>query len=640
MYVSVRETLASKPKLIPVTEKLEQVIKNTNKDYYVSLYHYTEAHKKILEDKGTLSGITDTSTNRLYFDFDDKVNPENARQDAIEVANRLIEKGFEEDNIDVNFTGSKGFSVEVTIDKYISPQQFSVIVDSLAGDLKTFDAVVKDPNRIVRVQNTKHQKSGLYKIPLTPEELIDLSMDSIREVAAKPRNTSRKITTAKLPDSLLNLKPKEVKVQEIKKDLSFDISEIDMTQRPRGMDEARWLLSNGFFRTGERNPAFLCLAATYKNFGYPIEVTRGILDGVALLQSTRTGEDTFPDKEMDLILKQVYGPNWKGGMFTTKDPTNWLYKYAVKMGISIQEEAGPRTLMDIEGDFSAFIRDIEKNTLKTGLAKLDHVMPITVGSNIGVVAAAGAGKTAFALNVLKHNSEEGILTVFASLDMHRNRLFEKVLYNLTGISREDLYTKFRNGEAKELLDMVRKHYGNVYFYDKASATVSDIKRYVQEVEAKTGQKVKMVLIDYFERVNSDVNDDTAASKKIAGEIQDMINELDIACITLCQPSKMSLGGGPDTELKSYTNIKGSSFLYQSFRGIISLSRPFYTPETKELDKYMIVNILKNDLGELDRLEYGWKGKRGEIYELEDIEREELKELMKMKNASKKDQGWE
>jgi hypothetical protein len=122
----------------------------------------------------------------------------------------------------------------------------------------------------------------------------------------------------------------------------------------------------------------------------------------------------------------------------------------------------------------------------------------------------------------------------------------------------------------------------------------------------------------------------------------MVNEDGIASICLVQPNKFSLGGGPDTEIVSYTSIKGSSFLYQSFRGIISLSRPFYTPSTKDIDKYCIINVLKNDLGEQDRLELGWSGKKGSIFELEDIEKQELRELLKMKNSSDKEKesgGW-
>jgi hypothetical protein len=524
----------------------------------------------------------------------------------------------------------------------MTPDKFKAITLDVAGDLETFDKVVADPNRIVRIANTKHQNSGLYKIPLTPEELVNLDISAIKVLAKNPR-ANRMLKVATLPKNVKEVQPVvEKRVDVIAKELTFDISSLDMKARPKGIDEARHLLLNGFFRSGERNHSMLCLASTLHNLNYPLEVTRGMLSGAAELQSSRTGEDQFPEREIDLIINQVYGPNWKGGQFTTRDPSNWLAQYCKKMGLNVKEDEGPATLDGISAGFTHYLMHIKENTVLTGIDRLDKAMPITVGSNIGIVAAAGAGKTALALKILRHNSENGIPTVFASLDMHRNRLFEKVIYNVTGLSREDVYERFKTGKGKELTDLVKKHYGNVWFYDRSSATVEDIRNYVLQVEAKSGEKVKMVMFDYFERISSDVSDDTASSKKVAGQIQDLVNDLDVAAITLCQPNKFSLGGGPDTEIKSYTAIKGSSFLYQSFRGIISLSRPFYTPETKDLDKFMVMNILKNDLGSQERFEFGWTGKTGEIFELEDHERDELKELMKLKSSIKEDKngGWE
>lgn len=640
-FLNIREGLSSRPKLVPANTKLESVIKNVNKDWYVSLYEYNEEHKKILEEKGSLAGIENTVTNRLYFDFDSKDNIAAAQADTITTANRLLEKGIPEHGINVYFSGSKGFSIEIKIDEYINPAKFGAIIDSVAGDLPTTDHVVREANRIVRIPGTKHQSSGLYKIPLTPEELINLSVDEIKALAVKPRLIEANSTVVSLPPEMKNVKVVEKTVQAVKTELSFDTSSIDMKARPKGLDEARWLLSNGFFRTGDRNSAMLCLAATYNYMKFPLEVTRGILDGVAELQSSRTGEDKFTDYEMENILKQVYSDSWKGGIFTTRDPNNWLHKYATKMKLNIRDDVGPQTLDGIHESFKYYVDNIEKNTIKTGIPELDKALPITIGSNIGIVAAAGAGKTALALKILKYNSEQGIPTVFCSLDMVKNRLFEKVLYNVTGLSREDLYAAFKAGKGQELTDMVRKHYGNVWFYDRSSATIADIRQYILDVEQKTGQKIKMVMLDYFERINTGVSDDTASSKALANEIQDMVNDHDIAAITLCQPNKFSLGGGPDTEIKSYTAIKGSSFLYQSFRGILSLSRPFYTPSTKDLDKYCIVNILKNDLGEQNRLVFGWKGKTGDIYTLEDIERQEFDDLMKQKEMNKEGKsGWD
>jgi hypothetical protein len=641
LFVNLRSGLNSKPQLISTKEDINNYITSRDRDWYVSLYKYTEKHKALLEEKGSLAGVKDTLTNALYFDFDSKDSLEKAQNDAIEVANRLITRGFEEDEIGCYFTGGKGFSVEIEMNEYLTPDKFKAVVFDIAGDLDTFDGVVNDPNRIVRISNTKHQNSGLYKIPLTPDELVNLTIPEIKLLAKNPR-ANRMLTVANLPKNIKDVEVlKEKTIDQIGKELTFDISTIDMKSRPKGIDEPRFLLLNGFFRSGERNHSMLCLASTLHNLNYPLEVTRGMLNGAAELQSSRTGESAFPEKEVELIINQVYGPNWKGGQFTTRDPNNWLAQYVKKMGLNVKEEEGPATLDGISAGFTHYLMNIEKNTVKTGIDELDKAMPITVGSNIGVVAAAGAGKTALALKILRHNSEQGIPTVFASLDMHRNRLFEKVIYNITGFSREDVYAKFKAGKGKELTDLVKKHYGNVWFYDRSSATVEDIRNYVLQVEATSGQKVKMVMFDYFERISSSVSDDTASSKIVAGQIQDLVNDLDVAAITLVQPNKFSLGGGPDTEIKSYTAIKGSSFLYQSFRGIVSLSRPFYTPETKEIDKYMVINILKNDLGAQDRFEMGWVGKTGEIYTLEDHERVELKELMKLKNATKEEKsGWE
>lgn len=639
MYYNLRNGLASKPQLVPVSTKLETVIKNINNDYYTSLYLYNDSHKKILEEKKTLAGISDPVTNRLLFDFDDKENPELARQDAIETANRLLAVGIPEESIRPYFSGNKGYNIEVELNEFVTPEKFGAIADKIAADLKTFDVVVRDPQRIVRVSGTKHQSSGLYKIPLTPEELTNFTTDEIKQMAKKPR-TEATIVSADLPKELKEAKVVETKLDKIVGELTFDINTIDMKGRPKGLDEARWLLSNGFFRAGERNPAMLCLAATYHHQQFPIEVTRGILDGVAEIQSARTGDSKFEQREIELILNQVYGPNWKGGTFTTRDPSNWLAKYALKMKVNVQEDTGPRTIGEIGDPFKYFLKNIKQNTITTGIPSLDKTLPITIGSNIGVVAAAGAGKTALALMILKHNSDMGIPVLFASLDMASIRLFEKVLYNVTGLSREDLYATFEKGEGDKLIDMVKTQYKNVYFYDKSGATVADIRAYMREIEQKHGVKIKLAVLDYFERIGSDISDATASSLKVANDIQDMVNEDGIASICLVQPNKMSLGGGPDTEIKSYTAIKGSSFLYQSFRGIISLSRPFYTPETKDLDKFCIVNILKSDLGQQDRLELGWSGKRGAIYELEDIERQELRELLKQKNSMKKDSGWE
>jgi hypothetical protein len=218
--------------------------------------------------------------------------------------------------------------------------------------------------------------------------------------------------------------------------------------------------------------------------------------------------------------------------------------------------------------------------------------------------------------------------------MHRNRLFEKLLYKTSGLSREELYKRIKEGTASPIFNKVREEYKNVYFYDRSAPTVDNIREYINQVQEQTGKKVKLVMLDYFERVNSDKSEDTAASKDVAGKLQDLVNDFDICMVTLVQPNKFALASGPDSPITNYTAIKGSSFLYQSFRSIISIWRPFFNPEYAEYDKFLQMAILKNDLGELDMFNFGWHGKKGEIWELAQEGEEELERLLKLKANAK------
>lgn len=639
LYQVYKETLTSKPKFIPYPSNIP--IKDPSKDYYVSLFQYTQDQKALAESKGTVAGIKDTTTDKLYFDFDSKDDIELARKDALELARRLTENGIDPDSIKASFTGQKGFSIEIKLDKRITNDQFKAAVQRLAGDLKTFDHVVSDPNRIIRVDNTKHPKSGNYKIPLTVYDLDELAMKDIINMSSLNAVLHREFNPVKLKDSFFDVQKKK----EQKKELTGDIKEA-LETIPKGWKPYKWALASGFFESGERHNALMVIAATCRGLGYDKDTAYYICKAAVKKQAARSGSDEFPKEELyeNIIDRSVYSDNWEGGQYSpTSNP--WLKAYCERMGFEVkkEDETKARRIQDIQDEFKNFVENIEENTILTGIKRLDNALPITIGMNLGIVGAASSGKTALALEILKNTSKAGVVSVFASLDMHRNRLFEKLLYKTTGLSRADLYQRIKAGEIEEITKKIKEDYANVWFYDRSCPTVGDIRNYIEEVEAETGKKVKLVMLDYFERVNSDKSEDTAASKDIAGQLQDLVNDYNVAMVTLVQPNKFALSSGPDKPIKSYTAIKGSSFLYQSFRSIISIWRPFFTPETAEQDKFLQMAILKNDLGELGMFNFAWSGKRGEIREATEEEEAELERLLEIKRASesdKKDDGWD
>ncbi len=165
-YLALANGLDSR-ELIPSTSNITSIIKqNPRQDIYTSLFTYQDRHLEHFKKTRSLKGITDVKTNRLFFDFDDKMAPQKAQYDTIELCNRLIESGIPKDKIQIYFSGNKGFHIGVALSESLTRQEFVNVVFDLASGLATFDVRINDEARIIRAPFSIHQDSGLHKIPL------------------------------------------------------------------------------------------------------------------------------------------------------------------------------------------------------------------------------------------------------------------------------------------------------------------------------------------------------------------------------------------------------------------------------------------------------------------------------------------
>lgn len=633
-------------KLIPASQDAYELISDYDKDHYISIFRYNDKHYEMWKEKKTVAGIRDVTTSKLYFDLDSKQDLEIARLDAVTLVKRLSGEGIAVDSIKIAFTGKKGFSVEVDTNKTLTQEEFKNITFALAEDLSSFDRVVNDPQRIVRMAGTKHKDSGLYKLPLSAEELTSLSVSDIKERAKDFSNVEKAFSklapnydVVNLPDSIYKFKtPTNVP----KKDsITSMVHDLDLKLKPKWLSDAKYALQEGYFEATERHTAFLILAATYRGQGFNRVTAYHMLKGAAELQAARTNQERFSNDELwNNIIKSVYSDNWNKGTYSY-DNTPLLQDVTKRLNLKPpkEENDAPRFLTNVTHRFKDYVKNIEKNTIKTGIPALDQAIFLSTGANVGLLGAPGSGKSSLALEILSNTSKAGVKSVFASLDMTSTRIYEKILYRLTGKTREEIYKLFKEDKEAELVKKIDEEFGNVFFFDKSSPTVESIREYVEQCNARAAtpeDKVKLVMIDYFERVSSDVSDDTAASKKVAGQLQDLVNDLDICLITLVQPNKMS--GDMSEPIYSYTNIKGSSFLAQSFRIIMGVYREGYNPKVPENDKFLTINVLKNDLGEPCSLDFAWNGKRGRISDAGDEELAELEEIRKRKAMAAATEG--
>jgi hypothetical protein len=181
-YVRICDSLNDFGKLVPKSELLNH-LKTNDSEYYSSIFLYGEEDYEHFKKTGTVKGIKELKTNRLVWDFDDKLNPENAKKDTLDLVTRLIENGVPVDAIEIAFSGNKGFSVDVKTVHRLTRQEFKSITLKLSEGLKTRDSKIHNTNRIFRIPLTKHPVSGLYKIIISLEDLSNSRIEDIKERA-------------------------------------------------------------------------------------------------------------------------------------------------------------------------------------------------------------------------------------------------------------------------------------------------------------------------------------------------------------------------------------------------------------------------------------------------------------------------
>jgi KaiC/GvpD/RAD55 family RecA-like ATPase len=644
-FIRVSCGLNDKGRLIPASE-LGNAIQDHNKDYYRSIFKYTDKHYADFQKSGSVAGVTDLLTSSLVFDFDSALNPELARQDAVELVSRLMKAGVNTDDFMVAFSGQKGFSIELDTRHTFTPIQMKRLASNLAKDLKTFDTKIYNASRIFRLPYTKHPKTGLYKLPITVGQLSELNMDQIKAMAKDLDNAADPANAeVTLPETLLDIfqPEKEVKPVYDGEELSQDFKTLDFSTCHKSMPKCKFSLLNGFFKPGNRNHALMALAAHYKSHGTPKEVTYRILKGAAELQARRFNQEPYEnDKIWNEIVKVVYSPTWKGAVYSCKDQ-EWLKEVCPNDGMCNSKQRDSVTdVTEMAASFTDFSTNLEKNLIKTGLKSLDDKLMLLTSTSVGLLGAPGSGKTSLALKILANAKESGSCGLFCSLDMGKPIVFAKMAMSVSGLNDRALIDVFKNNPKKreEISRAVKEKYGSFPISFRSGQSVQDVKELVIDQQEKRGEKIKLVVLDYLELIGGPYSDATANSAYISAQLKDLSTDLETCVITLVQPQKSA--GGAEVPLESMRKIKGASALEQNFRTILSVFREGFSPTHPENDKYMTINCLKNTLGGLFSVDYRWSGLQGELYEMTSEDKVDLAYLREQ-NAKKKDDskssGW-
>jgi len=271
-------------------------------DVYDSLYRFPVALKEHFEVNKTVAGYTgEVWSEALVFDIDNE-NLEEALRDTRKFLHRLGSGfGVSRESISVYFSGAKGFHVYLPASLFGGfepsanlPRLHAKLARRLAWPLKV-DPSIYERQRIFRLANTINAKTGLFKIFLTKDEISNLSIDVIRELATSARLAPKHLDRFKEVPKLVALKAECATEQVLTP--SLPVLNIPATASKLCIDS----MLKGV-KKGDRHNAAFRLADYWKKQGCLPDVT------VANLVSWNKLNEEKDDQEPHFrqIVKDVY----------------------------------------------------------------------------------------------------------------------------------------------------------------------------------------------------------------------------------------------------------------------------------------------------------------------------------------------
>jgi replicative DNA helicase len=240
-----------------------------------------------------------------------------------------------------------------------------------------------------------------------------------------------------------------------------------------------------------------------------------------------------------------------------------------------------------------------------------------------------------ALNYLRNTSVNNIPSMFFSLDMGKQLVYSKLVQKETKYDFKQTVNLYKDNpkKAMEVAEKLKHDYRNVGFNFRSGSSVADIRRSIQDQQEQTGQKVRLVVVDYLECISSGLSDATAGAGLVANQLKDVANEEEVCMLLLLQTQKHSTPDVSDP-LLSLKGVKGSSLIEQSCSTILTLWREGYHPKFVDDDKYISFAVVKNRFGSLWSDDFSWNGVTGNIRGLTEEERLELSDFKRRKKEEK------
>jgi len=576
-------------------------------DCYRTVFRYPEAMREHFSKHGTVAGYQGyVYADWIPIDIDSRDLAE-AHETARDALNQLaVRYDVEINELRIFFSGAKGFHILIPAEMLgyepspHLPAVFKELVSGLFDDF-TIDLSIYDSQRLLRLSNTINSKTGLYKIPLTAAELLNLETVKILDLAKTPREVIF-VTEVSKNDSLRELfkkasekarkPPKPQSLSDVKGKWNAYAVKPCITKLLEGVGE------------GKRDNAGLRLASHFFKQSLPGDIVLSILEA----WNTKNTPPLKP-KDLKRIVESAGGRGYDFGCNDDilKEFCNSTCKYRAEK--NREPKTRIKSITDAFEAYLDYIRTLRRARITLGFGAIDERMRgLAPGEVCQVIARSAVGKTTLVINILRTLHDTGVKPVlFFTMEMPLAQVYERmvqVALGLTGNIVEAEARKFvenldnqqykNNQIFMNYAEQVYNIYNHCWFVEDDGLDLEQLEELTIQAEVQLGERPRLLVIDYMGRMQSGVGTPYEVTSRIAKGLKHLAKKLNVAILSLHQTSRA--GGGDGTEPVTIESARDSGAVEEACDFLIGMWRPEKKEAMESESERVVLALLKNRRG--------------------------------------------
>lgn len=538
-------------------EKLGEYIEKYGKEQpiYRSVYRYPDeilAHIEKEHSTAMYFGVHDISS--IPIDIDKGANtPEHTLEIFRAMINQLFDEGMNGDNCQAYFSGT-GYHLNIHRECFGFPVGTDlpyIVKGTMEHFSDILDVSIYKRTSLYRCVYTKNQKSGLYKIPLSIEEVFTLTPNEIISLARTQREFE--FETKFGDGELAHLVIKEIPEIKQRRTISEPIKIATCIQK----------MYNQGATDGERNNSVLRMSSHFRRCGIPSSACKAAL--------LRWNNNSLEPNLIEEKVEYVYNSNYKYGCndFLLKKYCDPKCIYYNRKDYTIDIYNSDDMQKELETWFATDWSGKTIDLAKLLFSKENHNynrddLVVYPGELVTIFGPTGCNKTALIQNIiLGYNGFEDRLykeyqipTLFLSLEISARFLHQRNLQIVSGKTKQELQSNF-----PVLYRQYKSSLAHV-IVQTVSPTIKQIKEKIRELNPLC------VVVDYIELIKLPGKSKTEQIAEITQDLRSLAVNLDIIIIQLSQISR-EYSKNQEQALDLYAG-KGSGAIENSSSKVIGI----------------------------------------------------------------------